>query len=196
MHMTMFFNETSIPVKKAKQKGIKPTTLDYKQFPRRATGAELSDEDKENADRPTAIDFPQEWQAQQEKGLNKANITAKDIRKIKRSEMRNIGGSREVNSRSLSSTAEQGSQSGIGIVDAKPRKIKPDFLGPVAVNEKELIERNRLRTVYLALRHAREEKDTDEVEAPTEQLDNVRLNLYNAISPAYDEPDLNDTDLD
>ena len=28
-------------------------------------------------------------------------------------------------------------------VDAKPRKIKPDFLGPVAVNEKELIEHNR-----------------------------------------------------
>ena len=53
-----------------------------------------------------------------------------------------------------------------------------------------------MRTVYLALRHAREEKDMDEVEALTEQLDNVRLNLYNAISPVYNEPDLSDIDLD
>ena len=50
--------------------------------------------------------------------------------------------------------------------------------------------------MYLALRHAREEKDEDEVEALTEHLDNVRLNLYNAISPDYNEPDLGDIDLD
>ena len=56
IHMTMFFKGTSISVQKPKQKSIKPTTLDYKQFPRRATGAALSDEDEENAERPTTIE--------------------------------------------------------------------------------------------------------------------------------------------
>ena len=47
----------------------------------------MSDEDEENADRPTTIDFPQEWQAQQKKGLNKPKLTAKDIKLIEQSEM-------------------------------------------------------------------------------------------------------------
>ena len=66
MHMTMFFNGTSISVQKQKQKSIKPTSLDYKQFRRQATGAALSDEDKENAERPRTIDFPQMANARRE----------------------------------------------------------------------------------------------------------------------------------
>ena len=66
----------------------------------------------------------------------------------------------------------------------------------VEVNELELFERNRLRTVYLAMRRAKEEKDDKEVEALTEQLDHVRLNLHNAISPDYVEPELSDIDID
>ena len=64
------------------------------------------------------------------------------------------------------------------------------------MSEKKLLERNRLRTMYLALRHAREDKDTEEIDALTEQLDHVRLNLFNTVSPMYDEPDLSDTDVD
>ena len=120
---------------------------------------------------------------QEEKGLNKAKLTAKDIRRIEQSEME----TEEIPEKSTQGASGVQLSKDLGVelkrVDAKHRKIKPDFLGPVAVNEKELIECISLRTVYLALRHAREEKATDEVEALTEQLDNVRLNLYNAISP-------------
>ena len=191
----MFFKGTSIPVQKPKQKSLKPTTLTYQQFPRRATGAELSDEDEENIEQPTTIDFSQEWKIQ-ERGLNKAKLSAKDIKRIEQSAMETEDISGEPTQGTSGVHLDKDLKLELSRVDAGPRRVQPEFVGPIAVNEQELIERNRLRTVYLAMRHAKGEKDDKEVEALTEQLDHVRLSLHNAISPDYVEPELSEVDID
>ena len=196
IHMTMFFKGTSIPVQKSKQKGLKPTTLTYQEFPRRATGAELSDEDEENAERPTTIDFSQEWKMQEEEGLNKAKLSAKDMKRIEQSAMETEDVTGEPTQGTSGVRLDKDLKLELSRVDAGPRRVQPEFVGPVEANELELFERNRLRTVYLAMRHAKEEKDDEEVEALTEQLDHVRLNLHNAISPDYVEPELSEIDVD
>ena len=196
IHMTMFFKGTSIPVQKPKQKGLKPTTLTYQEFPRRATGAELSDEDEENAERPTTIDFSQEWKMQEERGLNKAKLSAKDMKRIEQGAMETEDVTGEPTQGTSGVHLDKELKLELSRVDAGPRRVQPEFVGPIEVNELELFERNRLRTVYLAMRRAKEEKDDKEVEALTEQLDHVRLNLHNVISPDYVEPELDEIDID
>ena len=196
LHMTMFFKGTSIPVQKPKQKGLKPTTLTYQQFPRRATGAALSDEDEENTERPTTIDFSQEWKMQEERGLNKAKLSVKDMKRIEQSAMETEDVTGEPTQGTSGVHLDKDLRLELSHVDAGPRRVQPEFVGPVEVNELELFERNRLRTVYLAMRHAKEEKDDKELEALIEQLDHVRLNLHNAISPDFVEPELSEIDTD
>ena len=76
---------------------------------------------------------------QEEKGLNKAKLTTKDIRRIEQSEME----TEEIPEKSTPEASGVQLSKDLRVelkcVDAKPRKIKPDLLGPVAVNEKELI---------------------------------------------------------
>ena len=139
MHMTMFFKGASIPVQKAKQKNFRPTPLEYQQFPRRATGAELSDEDEENAEQPTTIDFVQEWKMQEEKGLNKAKLSTKDMKRIEQSAME----TEEIPEKSTQGTSGVRSKKNLRIelerVDAGPRRVKPEFPGPASVNDMNLL---------------------------------------------------------
>ena len=128
--------------------------------------------------------------------MNKAKLSAKDIKRIEQSAMETEDITGEPTQGTVGVHLNKDLKVELSHVDAGPRRVQPEFVGPIAVNEQELIERNRLRTVYLAMRHAKGEKDDKEVEVLTEQLDHVRLSLHNAISPDYVEPELSEIDID